>query len=261
MANDKTKDSADYRRSQHAMQNGNGESDAFARFTRDFLNEEIKDFFRKVPEELLPLPDDSPRHRIIEAARVVFAEKGFDAATTRDIAEHAGVNQAMIHYYFGSKRQLYQRVLITQMYLLFGTIAPKIDAKKSPIHFVVNFPLLIIDTLRDHPVWMKFMRREMASGGEGIREMIEGFGPLGPKGFKELFQPIYEKGVHEGEIREFDFNSVFQFVLSIAYASLIVDPLFKQVTNTSILEDETWKIRRPIWESILRSGIEPRKES
>ncbi|MFH0883132.1 MAG: helix-turn-helix domain-containing protein [bacterium] len=244
-----------------AFQGETGKPSAFERFTRNFQNEDIKNFFRKVPEELLPLPDDAPRHRIIEAARIVFAEKGYDAATTRDIAEHAGVNQAMIHYYFGSKRQLYQRTLITQMYLLFGTIAPKIDARKSPIAFVVNFPLLMIDTFRDHPVWMNFMRRELASGGEGLQEMIEGMDHLGPKGFKELFRPMFEQGVHDGQIRDFDFDSVFQFVLSIAYAILIVDPLFKQVTNTSVLDDDTWRVRRPVWESILRYGIEPRKES
>lgn len=234
---------------------------AFERYTRDFQNQQLKEFFRQVPEELLPIPDDSPRHRIIEAARIEFAEKGFDVATTRDIAEQAKVNQAMIHYYFGSKKQLYMRVLTTQLYLLFGSIAPKFDPHRSPIDFVVSFPLLMIDTLRDHPIWMKFMRREMASGAQGLLEMIEGLDKIGPKGFKDLFEPIFYKGVSDGEIRDFDFNSVFQFVLSIAYATLIVDPLFQQVTDTSIFDGETWKTRRPVWEALLRHGLDARKEN
>lgn len=44
--------------------------------------------------------------RIMEAAEELFAEKGFDGTSVRDIAEEAGVNLAMISYYFGSKERL-----------------------------------------------------------------------------------------------------------------------------------------------------------
>jgi AcrR family transcriptional regulator len=44
--------------------------------------------------------------RIMEAAEELFAEKGFDGTSVRDIAEEAGVNLAMISYYFGSKDKL-----------------------------------------------------------------------------------------------------------------------------------------------------------
>src|SRR6266487_1236817 len=44
--------------------------------------------------------------RIMEAAEELFAEKGFDGTSVRDIAEEAGVNLAMISYYFGSKEKL-----------------------------------------------------------------------------------------------------------------------------------------------------------
>ena len=44
--------------------------------------------------------------QIIEAAEKLFSEKGFNGTSVRDIAEHAGVNLAMISYYFGSKEKL-----------------------------------------------------------------------------------------------------------------------------------------------------------
>ena len=44
--------------------------------------------------------------QIIETAEVLFAKKGYEASTVRDIAEEAGVNIAMISYYFGSKEKL-----------------------------------------------------------------------------------------------------------------------------------------------------------
>ena len=54
---------------------------------------------------------DQTRRRILEAAGPVFAEKGYDAATVREICARAGVNLAAVNYYFGSKEQLYVETL------------------------------------------------------------------------------------------------------------------------------------------------------
>ena len=51
-------------------------------------------------------PDD-PRERILSAAGCEFAERGYDAATIRDICAAAAVNIAAVNYYFGDKRRLY----------------------------------------------------------------------------------------------------------------------------------------------------------
>ncbi|MER6029940.1 TetR family transcriptional regulator [Streptomyces sp. NPDC001851] len=51
------------------------------------------------------------RTRILHAAGAVFAERGYEAATVRDIAGRAGVNQALIFRYFGSKRALLTEVM------------------------------------------------------------------------------------------------------------------------------------------------------
>jgi AcrR family transcriptional regulator len=50
---------------------------------------------------------ENPRTRILEAAGPVFAEKGFQAATVRDICQRACVNAASVNYYFGDKETLY----------------------------------------------------------------------------------------------------------------------------------------------------------
>ena len=50
---------------------------------------------------------DDPRGRILSAAGQEFAEKGFEAATIRDICTLATVNVAAVNYYFGDKHRLY----------------------------------------------------------------------------------------------------------------------------------------------------------
>jgi AcrR family transcriptional regulator len=47
------------------------------------------------------------RAEILEAARVTFTEEGYDAATIRSIARRAGVDPALVHHFFGTKRELF----------------------------------------------------------------------------------------------------------------------------------------------------------
>jgi AcrR family transcriptional regulator len=51
------------------------------------------------------------RDSILEAARRLFADKGFDATTVRAIAADAGVDPAMIHHFFGTKEELFRETL------------------------------------------------------------------------------------------------------------------------------------------------------
>lgn len=67
------------------------------------------------PTAAHPHPDDGAepdvRWRILNAAVQVFAERGFDGASVRDLTERAGVNIAAINYYFGGKEALYLRAV------------------------------------------------------------------------------------------------------------------------------------------------------
>jgi len=60
---------------------------------------------------LKPEPVHDTRSRLMEAALLVFAEKGFDGAGIREIAERAKANSAMVQYHFGGKEGLYQESL------------------------------------------------------------------------------------------------------------------------------------------------------
>ena len=53
------------------------------------------------------MSSEDTRHRLLEAASVVFAERGFEGATVREICDRAGTNTAAVNYHFGDKRRLY----------------------------------------------------------------------------------------------------------------------------------------------------------
>lgn len=62
----------------------------------------------------LPMPRDADaqdcRKRLIDAAIQIFAVKGYDSASTREICRLAGANVAAIHYHFGDKATLYRQI-------------------------------------------------------------------------------------------------------------------------------------------------------
>jgi AcrR family transcriptional regulator len=66
-----------------------------------------------------------PQQRLVRAALSVFAAKGYEGASTREICRLAGVNVAAIHYYFGDKASLYREVFrIPEQY---GVYPPEMD--------------------------------------------------------------------------------------------------------------------------------------
>ena len=57
--------------------------------------------------------DDGTKSRIVSAATELFATKGYDSTSVKDICSKAKVNIAAIHYYFGSKEKLYKQLIQT----------------------------------------------------------------------------------------------------------------------------------------------------
>ena len=65
----------------------------------------------KKTKTTIPAKDDSTEERIKNAARIIFHQKGFAGARTRDIAEEAGINLALLNYYFRSKQKLFDLIM------------------------------------------------------------------------------------------------------------------------------------------------------
>ena len=71
---------------------------------------------------------EATRERIVEAAVEVFTEKGFEGASTREIARRAGANQGLITYHFHSKEELWRAAANSIFERLGGQLAERLDA-------------------------------------------------------------------------------------------------------------------------------------
>ena len=123
-----------------------------------------------------PPPSSATEQRLLESAGEVFAEKGFRAATIRDIIRRAGANIAAVNYHFGDKDGLYAAVFRYARKCCEERYPIGAAAGASPrerLHaFVLSMVLRILDSGR--PAWhWQLMAREMMSPTEALDEMVE----------------------------------------------------------------------------------------
>jgi AcrR family transcriptional regulator len=110
--------------------------------------------------------DLSTEEKIKEAAKKVFQKKGYAATRTRDIAEEAGINLALLNYYFRSKEKLFDLVMLEKLEKFFGTVSPVLNnthtTLEQKITLVSNnyidlllanpeLPLFILSEVNQHP--------------------------------------------------------------------------------------------------------------
>jgi AcrR family transcriptional regulator len=126
-------------------------------------------------ETSVTIPDD-PRTRLLEMAGEVFAEKGFHAATVRDICSAAGANVASVNYYFGDKQRLYIEAVKHAHGCRFNDPPPDWSADTPPEDKLRDFVVGMLTHLLDQsqPPWtIKLILREMIEPSEACRELTE----------------------------------------------------------------------------------------
>ncbi|WP_353126203.1 TetR/AcrR family transcriptional regulator [Parapedobacter pyrenivorans] len=118
--------------------------------------------------------DLSTEEKIKEAARKVFTQKGYAATRTRDIAEEAGINLALLNYYFRSKEKLFELIIMEKMQILLGKIGPIIMDKNTSIEEKVEqVAEHYIDTLLANPDIPLFVLGEIRSNPDKFASLIK----------------------------------------------------------------------------------------
>jgi TetR/AcrR family transcriptional regulator, regulator of cefoperazone and chloramphenicol sensitivity len=126
-----------------------------------------------------PARAEDPRERILSAAGREFAERGYDAATIRDICLAAGVNIAAVNYYFGDKRRLYIESVkhaheerVRQVPL--SAWQPGTPPERKLHDFVANLLERMLG-LGQPPWQVRLMMREVLQPTEACRELVEDY--------------------------------------------------------------------------------------
>jgi AcrR family transcriptional regulator len=117
--------------------------------------------------------DVSTEEKIKAAARKVFMQKGYGASRTRDIAEAAGINLALLNYYFRSKEKLFHEIMMERVQHLFGTVAPIIQDPALPLESKMEkLAAAYIDMLSENPDLPMFVLNELRKQPDLFRSQM-----------------------------------------------------------------------------------------
>jgi len=98
---------------------------------------------------------------ILEAAEVEFLENGFKNAATTAIAKRAGVTHAMLHYYFRTKENLFQKVFQNKVRLIGNSFYQNINENLSFEEIIRNFTEYHFDFVKQNPKLLNFVYNEV----------------------------------------------------------------------------------------------------
>ncbi|MES2799752.1 MAG: TetR family transcriptional regulator [Bacteroidota bacterium] len=156
-------------------------------------------------------PNISTEVKIKEAARRIFLEKGFAGCSSRDIAAEAGVNVALVNYYFRSKERLFDLIFKDEFDNFFSTMVETFSSDqlnlKEKLKIFISHE---IDFLCKHPDLPQFLLTELKRCDDNSTEHSDKFSKISSTGVFAEFQQAQA----DGKIREIDLLSLSLLVMS-----------------------------------------------
>ena len=196
--------------------------------------------------------DSSTEEKIKAAARKVFTKKGFSAARTRDIAEEAGINLALLNYYFRSKEKLFDIVMTENLQqFLLGLKGALHDEKSLLTEKVARIAEEYIDMLKANPDLPLFVLTEMRANPEKLASN------MGVK--KLLYESVFFKQLTEatkGKIHPFH---LLINIMGMTVFPFVAAPLLQNISSMktedfhNMMEDRKKMI--PLWFDSIVKGL------
>ncbi len=193
------------------------------------------------------------RKKLIETAMRLFAERGFDGVTVRDIASACGVSVGLINHHFGSKEGLREAVdahFMAQFEEVL-TASPG-EARMTTAQMAVWVDDWIAQHQSDWSVTVGYFRRALLEESDwGARIFAR---------FYEIAQASITRMDARGEIRP-DVDRLwlpFLFIY-LEIGTTLLDPYIKRILGKSGFDDELWRRRHRAYMSLIRHGVLPAK--
>ena len=219
---------------------------------------QLKETFHLVAERSMSDAKDAPREKILSCAFELFARKGFEATSVREIADAAQVNAAMIHYYYASKDNLYHRVMEAQVAAIAQYVAAKVIPNvNNPETIVFGLPRFIMTMLRERPLVARLMLREMAEGGHHFEQTVDEMGDRGPLALGKHLGEAYKYAAKKGLVVDLPSSQVAPLLIGLSYSSVFIEPFFRILTKHDPEKTDLWEMRVSLIEKLFRSGLVP----
>ena len=170
--------------------------------------------------------DLSTEQKILEAAKTVFIQKGLDGAHLKEIALEAGINKALLHYYFRSKEKLFETIF-DQMVSKIAPDFSVIVESKSPIEEKIElFVHRYIDFVSENPHLPLFMIIEVNRNPQRMKDILGQ-----TQNFNKIQQFAYQMltEMQVGRIKSFNPLHLMLNIMSLCIFPFIAKPVIQAI--------------------------------
>jgi len=184
----------------------------------------------RIAQERVQRPSaDRTRERILAAALDLFSERSFEGASTRLIAERAGVQQPLLTYHFGNKEELW-RTAVGQLFVeLARSLAERVAGLRGVDDETVA-KLVVGDFVRfsaTHPQLHRIIMQECKSEGDRLAWLVE-----------QHIRPLYEAAValleplrEAGRVRDIPTAHLYYLLTGAAATIFVLAPECRLLTG------------------------------
>ena len=201
-------------------------------------------------------PEES-RQAILQAALAEFANQGIAGARTDTIAEAAGVNKALIYYYFEDKEGLYRAVLERVFSGLMERVRPVFSSPEPALNKLVTYAVTHFDYIAATPSYSRVVQGELMRASVGKSPHIQ---YLGEKYFKKLMEALFgtlTEGMRRGEIRQVDPMNTIVSVMGLVVFYFVSTPVARAIGRQDPLSPEALRARRAALVDHLTAILKP----
>ncbi len=180
--------------------------------------------------------DHSTEEKIKSAARKLFTQKGFSATKTRDIANEAGINLALLNYYFRSKEKLFEIIMLENIGHFFQGVLSIVNDQETT--FYKKIDLLVdfyISRLMDNPDVPLFVLNEARNNPEKL--------PLQFNLMETCFMNQFMAEMKAGRVKKINPGHLMMNILGLAIFPFAARPMVQKSGILPIMNTQNlcWK--------------------
>lgn len=164
---------------------------------------------------------------ILEAAEAEFLEKGFNGAKTTSIAQKAGVTHAMLHYYYRTKENLFDKVFREKIQMIGSSFESVLEEHLPFEETIRNFIHTHFHFLKQNPHLINFIYNEVL-GNKSNRDLLyDSVAPIITKIYKRLGKLVDEE-IAKGTIKPIRPLDLLLNIISLNVITFMAFPLLKE---------------------------------
>ena len=198
---------------------------------------------------------DTSEEKILAAARKVFFEKGMAGARMQDIADEAGINKALLHYYFRSKDKLFETIFAETFSKFLPKVNQVLDSDLPLFEKITTFCETYISQMQQNPYIVLFIMNEVNKHPESFLQRMWA-GEKRPH-IKKLVSQI-DSEVKKGNIKKVNPINLVINMMSLCAFPFISRPIWQHVYELNnkevqdLIEQRKKEVPRFILESIKK---------